>query len=76
MGSNGVGKSTFAHGLMGNPNYVVSGAAQLNGKDLLAMETFERSRAGLFVSFPNHIVEGLSIPLVRQTIIMSQGWKC
>ena len=42
-GPNGVGKSTFAHGLMGNPNYVVSGAAQLNGKDLLAMETFERS---------------------------------
>jgi|TARA_A100001011_G_scaffold34435_1_gene32842 Fe-S cluster assembly ATP-binding protein len=71
MGPNGVGKSTFAHGLMGNPNYDVSGAAQLNGKDLLDMETFERSRAGLFVSFQNPTpVEGLSnFQFVRQTMM-------
>ena len=51
MGPNGVGKSTFAHALMGNPVYQTDGAAQLNGKDLLSMETFERAEAGLFLGF-------------------------
>lgn len=61
MGRNGVGKSTFGHALMGNPNYKTDGAAQLNGKDLLAMETFERAQAGLFLSFQNPTpIEGLS----------------
>jgi len=49
MGPNGVGKSTFGHALMGNPNYNVEGAVELNGKDLLAMETHERANAFLFL---------------------------
>ena len=28
MGPNGVGKSTFAHALMGNPNYEIEGAVE------------------------------------------------
>ena len=32
MGPNGVGKSTFAHALMGNPNYITEGAVEFYGK--------------------------------------------
>jgi len=61
MGPNGVGKSTFGHALMGNPNYNVEGAVELNGKDLLAMETHERANAGLFLGFQTPTpIEGLS----------------
>ena len=35
MGPNGVGKSSFAHALMGNPNYETDGAVEFYGKDLL-----------------------------------------
>ena len=45
MGPNGIGKSTFAHALMGNPAYNSSGAVQIDGKDLLAMEVHERAQA-------------------------------
>tara|TARA_R110002074_G_scaffold739_2_gene4333 strand:- start:1345 stop:2061 length:717 start_codon:yes stop_codon:yes gene_type:complete len=61
MGPNGVGKSTFAHALMGKPDYITEGAVQINGKDLLAMEVHERAQAGLFVSFQTPTpIEGLS----------------
>ena len=74
MGPNGVGKSTFAHALMGNPNYIVDGGAQLNGANLLDMETYERAQAGLFVSFQNPTpIEGLSnFQFIRQCL-MSKG---
>jgi len=70
MGPNGVGKSTFAHGLMGNPAYQTEGAAQLNGKDLLSMETFERAEAGLFLGFQTPTpIEGLSnFQLINQVL--------
>ena len=61
MGPNGVGKSTFAHALMGNPNYITEGAVEFYGKDLLAMPTFERAQAGLFLGFQQPTpIEGLS----------------
>ncbi len=70
MGPNGVGKSTFAHGLMGNPAYETEGAAQLDGKDLLSMETFERAEAGLFLGFQTPTpIEGLSnFQLINQVL--------
>ena len=70
MGPNGTGKSTFAHALMGSPHLEVSGEVQLNGKDLLSMETFERARAGLFVGFQNPTpIEGLSnFQFMRQSL--------
>ena len=61
MGPNGVGKSSFANALMGHFNYETSGAVEFFGKDLLALETFERARAGLFVGFQSPSpVPGLS----------------
>ena len=70
MGPNGVGKSTFAHALMGNPKYQTDGAVEFYGKDLLAMETYERARAGLFVSFQSPTpIEGLSnFQFMRQAL--------
>ncbi len=52
MGPNGSGKSTLAHSLMGNPSFeVTEGEVNLNGDDLLEMESDERARAGLFLAF-------------------------
>ncbi len=75
MGPNGVGKSTFAHALMGSPTLETEGAVQLNGKDLLAMDTYERARAGLFVSFQNPTpIEGLSnFQFMRQALNSRQS---
>ncbi len=52
MGPNGSGKSTLSKVLCGHPDYeVISGSAELDGQDLLAMSVDERSRAGLFLAF-------------------------
>jgi Fe-S cluster assembly ATP-binding protein len=52
MGPNGTGKSTLAKALAGHPDYTVtSGTVLLDGKDILATEPDERSRAGLFMAF-------------------------
>jgi len=52
MGPNGTGKSTLAKALAGHPDYTVtSGTVLLDGKDILATEADERSRAGLFMAF-------------------------
>jgi Fe-S cluster assembly ATP-binding protein len=52
MGPNGSGKSTLAYVLAGRPGYEVSeGGATFEGRDLLAMEPYERAAAGLFLGF-------------------------
>lgn len=52
MGPNGSGKSTLAYVLLGHPKYeVLSGEILLDGEDVLAMDTDERARKGLFLSF-------------------------
>jgi Fe-S cluster assembly ATP-binding protein len=52
MGPNGSGKSTLAYVLAGRPGYEVSeGAVSFDGRDLLAMEPYERAAAGLFLGF-------------------------
>jgi len=52
MGPNGSGKSTLGYVLSGREGYEVSGGSVLfNGRDLLAMETEERARDGLFLAF-------------------------
>lgn len=63
MGPNGSGKSTLAHVLMGRPGYeVLDGSATLDGVDLLALPTWQRARAGLFVAMQHPIeVPGVSL---------------
>lgn len=51
MGPNGSGKSTLCHALMGRPGYGVTGEARVDGVDILALDTAERARAGLFEVF-------------------------
>lgn len=52
MGPNGSGKSTLVNALMGHPKYeITGGAVTFKGKDLLAMEPYERAQSGLFLAF-------------------------
>jgi Fe-S cluster assembly ATP-binding protein len=52
MGPNGSGKSTLAYVLAGRPGYeVTDGNASFEGRDLIAMQPFERAAAGLFLGF-------------------------
>ncbi|MEN8213212.1 MAG: Fe-S cluster assembly ATPase SufC [Pseudomonadota bacterium] len=51
MGPNGSGKSTLSHALAGRQGYqVTAGEVLLDGHDLLALETEERARLGLFLA--------------------------
>ena len=62
MGPNGSGKSTLSKVLAGHEDYTVTGGSVLmDGKDLLAMEIDERSRAGYFLAFQYpHEIPGVS----------------
>jgi Fe-S cluster assembly ATP-binding protein len=52
MGPNGSGKSTLARALSGHPQYeVTSGEVLFDGRDLLAMDSDERAREGVFMAF-------------------------
>jgi Fe-S cluster assembly ATP-binding protein len=63
MGPNGAGKSTLAYALSGRDGYeVTSGAASLDGANILAMSPEERAAKGLFLSFQYPIeIPGLSV---------------
>jgi len=51
MGPNGSGKSTLAHVLMGRGDYTVTqGSVTIDGEELLGRPTWERARAGLFLT--------------------------
>jgi Fe-S cluster assembly ATP-binding protein len=51
MGPNGAGKSTLSSVLMGKPGYdVLSGSVHLDGVDVLALPTWKRAAAGLFLA--------------------------
>lgn len=68
MGSNGVGKSSLAHAIMGNPDYDVTGSVKMDGTELLDFETFERAQQGVFLSFQSPTpIKGLSnFQFIRQ----------
>ncbi|MES2820751.1 MAG: Fe-S cluster assembly ATPase SufC [Pseudomonadota bacterium] len=52
MGPNGSGKSTLGNVLSGRPGYTATaGGVSFQGKDLLAMDTEERAREGIFLAF-------------------------
>jgi len=66
MGPNGSGKSTLSHVLMGRPGYeVTGGSVTLDGIDVLALPTWERARAGLFLALQHPTeVPGVSLESV------------
>lgn len=63
MGPNGSGKSTLSHVLMGRPGYeVTGGTVTLDGRDVLALATWERAQAGLFLGMQYPLeVPGVSL---------------
>ncbi len=63
MGPNGSGKSTLSHVLMGRPGYeVTGGSVAIDGTDLLALPTWRRAQAGLFLGLQYPIeVPGVSL---------------
>lgn len=75
MGPNGSGKSTLAHVLMGRPGYeVTSGSVCLDGVELLGLEPFERSQAGLFLTFQYPIeVPGVPLASALSEALIAKG---
>jgi len=75
MGPNGSGKSTLSHVLMGKPGYTVTGGTvTLDGVDLLALETWQRAQAGLFLAlqYPTE-VPGVALGEVLEEAFVAAG---
>ncbi|MCP3938126.1 MAG: Fe-S cluster assembly ATPase SufC [Actinomycetia bacterium] len=75
MGPNGAGKSTLSNVIMGRPGYeVVAGSVTLDGVDLLALETWERAQAGMFLAmqYPTE-VPGVSVESVMVESFTAAG---
>ena len=76
MGRNGSGKTTTANVIMGHPEFEVSkGEVLLEGKNLLEMETWERARKGVFLSFQYpQSVPGLQVGnFLRKSVASTRG---
>jgi Fe-S cluster assembly ATP-binding protein len=75
MGPNGSGKSTLAHVILGRPGYqVTAGRITLDGVDLLALSTWERAQAGLFLGMQYPIeVPGVSLSDVLTEALQAAG---
>jgi Fe-S cluster assembly ATP-binding protein len=75
MGPNGSGKSTLSHVILGRPGYeVTGGSVTLDGVDVLAMDTWERAQAGLFLAlqYPTE-VPGVSVEAVLSASFAAGG---
>ena len=71
MGPNGSGKSTLSNVLMGKPGYeVTGGSVTLDGVDLLALATWERAQAGLYLAmqYPTEV------PGVRMSDVLEEAF--
>src|SRR5213082_3194703 len=75
MGPNGSGKSTLSHVLMGKPGYeVTGGSVTLDGVDLLALPTWKRAQAGLFLAMQYPIeVPGVALTAVLEESLVAAG---
>lgn len=75
MGPNGSGKSTLSNVLMGKPGYrVTGGSVTLDGRDLLALPTWRRAQAGLFLAmqYPTE-VPGVRLDEVLEEAFVAAG---
>lgn len=61
MGKNGVGKSSIAATIMGNPNYKVEGNIIYNNEDITKLNIYERAIRGIYLLNQNPMqVEGVT----------------
>lgn len=70
MGPNGSGKSSLCYALMGHPRYkIIEGSIEFEGRDLLQMNTEDRSKLGIFLGFqyPQEIAGMTMGNFLRQT---------
>jgi Fe-S cluster assembly ATP-binding protein len=75
MGPNGSGKSTLSHVVMGRPGYrVTGGSVTLDGVDVLALPTWRRAQAGLFLAmqYPTE-VPGVSLHHALEAAVAAGG---
>jgi Fe-S cluster assembly ATP-binding protein len=75
MGPNGTGKSTLAKALAGHPDYAVtSGAALLDGDNIIGQEPDAIARAGLFMAFqyPSEIPGVTIANFIRAALVARQ----
>jgi Fe-S cluster assembly ATP-binding protein len=74
MGPNGTGKSTLAYTLMGHPSYIVTeGEIQFHDKNILDLETDERSRMGIFLAFQYPVaIPGVTVANFLRTAVNSR----
>ncbi len=75
MGPNGSGKSTLSHVLMGKHGYTVTGGSvTLDGVDLLALPTWQRAQAGLFLAMQYPVeVPGVSVDDLLTEALTASG---
>src|SRR5262249_49410887 len=80
MGPNGSGKSTLSHVLMGKPGYTVTGGRVVLSSpsgpdlDLLALPTWQRAQAGLFLAMQYPIeVPGVSLEELLEQSALAGG---
>jgi Fe-S cluster assembly ATP-binding protein len=75
MGPNGAGKSTLSAVVMGKPGYeVLGGSVTFDGRDVLAMTTYERAAAGLHLvmQYPTE-VPGVALDDVMREALLVRG---
>ena len=76
MGRNGSGKTTTANIIMGHPDFEVEkGDVLLEGESLLELESWERARKGVFLSFQYpQAVPGLQVGnFLRKSVASIRG---
>jgi Fe-S cluster assembly ATP-binding protein len=75
MGPNGSGKSSLANALAGHPSYeITSGEARLHGRNLLEMDSTERSLAGLFLAFQYPLaIPGVTVSNFLRTAVKARS---
>ncbi|MFC1770155.1 ABC transporter ATP-binding protein [Nitrospirota bacterium] len=76
FGPNGSGKTTLLNTIMGIPPYLPSsGNIQLNGKNITTLDTDERARMGIGISFQKPpVVRGVKLGGFLDAI-SSEGWN-
>lgn len=71
MGKNGIGKSTLANTLMGDPKYIVKeGSISFFNEDLLKMTVDQRAKKGMFLSmqYPSELDGITNVDFIKNAI--------